>query len=177
MAGANRKLKEQEVQILNKRFETVSAAIVSHYAGVTVEKMTAFRGKLREHGIELKVIKNTLATRAIKGTDLAELESLFKGPTALAYTDEDPIALAKALKDFAGEEEKFVVQGGVLRGKVLERDDVISLANVPSREVLLGRLVGSLQSPYAGMVHGLSGILRKLVFALDAVRREKEKQG
>ncbi|MEZ4704291.1 MAG: 50S ribosomal protein L10 [Bdellovibrionota bacterium] len=118
-----------------------------HYAGVTVEKITAFRSKLRESGIELKVIKNTLATRAIEGTELSELKDFFKGPTALAYTDSDPVALAKAVKQFSTEEEKFIVQAGVLNGKLLQKADVISLANVPSREILLGRMVGACRAP------------------------------
>ena len=77
----------------------------------------------------------------------------------------------------SAQEKKVEVCAGVLAGKLLSKEDVVALANVPSREVLLSRLVGSLQSPYAGLVYTLSGVLRKLVYALDAVRREKEKQG
>jgi large subunit ribosomal protein L10 len=177
MAGANRILKETEISELSKRLSKVQAAIVSHYAGINVQKVTEFRASLRKQGVEYKVIKNTLASRAVIGTSLESLKDQFTGPTALAYTETDPVALAKVLTEFAKKEQKFVIRAGALNGALLNKSQVEALATVPSREILLGRLVGSLQSPYAGLVYTLSGILRKFVYALDAVRRKKEEQG
>jgi large subunit ribosomal protein L10 len=176
MLRKNVKKKEELVGVLSDRFQTVNAAIVSHYAGTTVEQMTSLRNNLREHGVEMRIVKNSLAKRAIKDTDLEPLTDHLTGPTALAYCDDDPVALAKALNDFAGENEQFVIQAGVLRGQLLEKAQVVELAKTPSRDVLLGRMVGTLQNPITGFVCVTSGILRKLVYALDAVRREKEKQ-
>jgi len=176
MAGANLKKKETFVGDVHDRFKTVKAAVVSHYAGTTVGQMTHLRSELRKKGIEIKVLKNSLAKLAIKGTDMALLDEQLIGPTAIAYTDEHPIELAKAIHGFAKNNEKFQIQAGVLNGQFLEKAQVIELANIPSREVLLGRMVGSLQSPISGFVCVTSGILRKCVYALDAVRREKEKQ-
>ena len=91
------------------------------------------------------------------------------------FTEADPVSMAKALTDFAKEREgKLEVCAGILEGKLLTKEEVQSLAKTPSREVLLTRLVCSLQSPYACLVYTLSGVLRKLVYALDAIRREKE---
>ncbi len=173
----NRKAKENQVGVLTETLKGVNAAIVGHCSGVTVESITAFRAKLRKEGAQFKVIKNNLAQIAIKGTSLEALSPSFKGPTSLAYTKSDPVALAKLLDEFAKENEKFKVIAGILDGSLLDQTQVKALADIPSKQVLLSRLVGSLQSPYAGLVHGLSGMLRKLVYALDAVRRQKEEQG
>lgn len=177
MAGANLKKKEAFVGDIHERFKSVRAAVVSHYAGTSVGEITSLRKNLREKGIEFKVLKNTLAKIAIKDTDMEILSDHFTGPTAVAYTDEHPVDLAKALNQFSKENENFQIQAGVLRGQLLEKAQVVELANIPSREVLLGRLVGSLQNPISGFVCATSGILRKSVYALDAVRREKEQQG
>lgn len=177
MPGTNRLRKEQLVGDLTKKLVSVQAAVVTQTSGVTVGKITALRASLRKEGIEFKVIKNTLATRAISGTMLEGLRSHFCGPTALAYTEKDPVSLAKVLTDFARKEDKFQIRAGILNGTLLDKAQVEELARTPSREVLLSRLVGALQSPYAGYVYVLSGILRRVVYALDAVRRKKEEQG
>ncbi|MCB0309040.1 MAG: 50S ribosomal protein L10 [Bdellovibrionales bacterium] len=176
MSGHNRAIKETVVADLTKQLSSVQAAVVTHCTGVTVEKMTELREKLRKGNSQIKVIKNTIATRAIEGTELDVLKDHFKGPTALAYTSDDPVAMAKLIMTFAEQNESFSIKAGVLNGDLLDETKVKSLASTPSREVLLARLAGSLQAPYAGLVYSLSGILRKLVYALDAVRRKKEEE-
>ena len=177
MPSAQRVAKEKFVQDLNKRLMPAETAVIAHYSGVNVEKMTQLRNELRKKKVGFKVVKNTLMLRAIKGTPLEVLKDDFKGPTAVAYTAGDPVQLAKTLTDFAKDEEHLVIRSGLLSGKRMTMEEVKTLASVPSREVLLSRLVGSLQSPYAGLVYTLSGVLRKLVYALDAVRRKKEEKG
>ncbi|MCB0273044.1 MAG: 50S ribosomal protein L10, partial [Bdellovibrionales bacterium] len=141
MAGENLKRKQEFVGTVHERFVSVQAAVLSHYAGTTVEQMTSLRKKLRDNGIEIKVLKNKLAKIAVKNTNLEALSDHFTGPTAIAYSDKDPVALAKALHDFAKLNEKFQIQAGVLDGQLLDKNQVEALANVPSKEVLLGRLV------------------------------------
>ena len=177
MAGQNKALKETEVFELSKQFANVQAAVLTNCSGITVEKITTLRAKLRQNQVALKVIKNTLDYRAVEGTSLEPLKGEFKGPTALAFTDGDPVSLAKVLLEFAQQNEAFSIKAGVLNGVLMNTKQVKDLATTPSREVLLSRMVGSLQSPYAGLVYGLSGILRKLVYALEAVRRQKEEKG
>jgi len=177
MANANRIEKEKQVADLAQKFGSAQAAVITQCTGITVEKITGLRAKLRKQGIEFKVVKNTLAMRASEGTSLEILKDQFVGPTAISITDKDPVLLAKVLLEFVKSEEKFVIRKGMLNGTLLDKAQVEALSKVPSREVLLARLVGALQMPYAGLVYSLSGILRKLVYALDAVRRKKEVQG
>lgn len=177
MPSKNRMLKEQQVEEMAKKLSAVTAAIITETKGVTVSNITSLRANLRKEGVAFKVIKNTLATRAIAGTNLEPLTESFTGPSALAYTETDPVLLAKILTDFAKEDKKFQIRAGILDGVLLDKAQVEELARTPSREVLLSRLVGAMQSPYAGYVVVLSGILRKMVYALDAIRREKEVQG
>ena len=177
MPSTNRLKKEHLVGEMGKKFQAVNAAVITGTAGVTVGKITALRANLRKEGAEFKVLKNTLAIRATTGTSLEPLKEEFRGPTALATTAHDPVVLAKILTEFAKQEKHFLIRAGILNGTLLSKAQVESLATTPSREVLLSRLVGALQSPYAGYVCVLSGILRKFVYALDAVRRKKEEQG
>ncbi len=176
--SANRIRKEAWAKDLNTDLSPVQGAIVMRMSGVTVTDITNLRSNLRKKDVRLRVIKNTLARRAVVGTPLEGLKESFTGPTALAYTTSDVVAMAKALTDFArGQDKKVEVCAGVLAGKLLSKEQITALANLPSREVLLARLAGALASPYAGFVYALSGVLRKLVYALDAVRRKKEQQG
>jgi len=177
MAGLNREIKQKDVETFRKTLTPVQAAVIGQCSGINVEIITALRSKVRASGAQFKIVKNTLAAIAVEGTALEGLKDHFTGPTALAYTENDPVALAKVLSDFAKSQDKFKIRAGVLNGSLLDTAQVNALANVPSREVLLGRLAGALQAPYANFAYAMSGILRKLVYALDAVRREKEKQG
>ncbi len=162
MAGANKIIKEKKVSDLKTKFSNVTAAIVTQFQGINVEKITQLRADLRKGGIKLEVIKNKISSRAVEGTPLEALKPHFKGPTAVAYSSSDPVALAKALRSFAEKEEKFLIQAGVLEGTLLDKGQVIELAKVPSREVLLARLVGSMQNSYASFVYLLGAITRKV---------------
>lgn len=177
MPSQNQIVKSQKVDFFKSKFSEVEAALVADCSAVPVEDITAFRAEVRAQQAEFHVLKNTLAKRAIQGTPMASLSDAFVGQTAVAITSADPIALAKILKKFSDGQKTFKMKAGVLNGNYLDENEVIALANVPSREVLLSRLVGSLSSPYSGLVFGLSGILRKLVYALEAVRRKKEEEG
>src|SRR5262245_27684218 len=106
--------KQKLVNQLKQELSPIHAAVVAHYSGITVENITKLRSDLRKEKVKLRVIKNTLVSRAIEGTQLDPLRAAFKGPTALAYTEQDPVALAKALVEFAKKEEKFKIQAGVL---------------------------------------------------------------
>ncbi len=168
MAGANKILKEKVVAEIKSDLAGVNSAIVSHYSGITVEQITKLRSSLRQQNVKFKVLKNKLSIRAIEGTPLEKLKDFFKGPTAIAYSKEDPIALAKALNDFAKTESKFLIQAGVVDGDLLDKGQVIELAKIPSREVLLSRLVGSMQNSYSSFVYVLGAIMRKQADASPA---------
>ena len=162
------------VEEIREHLKASKAVFVTDYRGLTVAQMTRLRRKLRESGTEYKVVKNTLTRIAARGTDAQALEPFLSGPTALAFAKQDPVAAAKALLDFAKEAKILEIRGGVLGSKPLGPNDIQALANLPPREVLLAQVVGGLQAPISGFVFVLQGTLRKLVYALDAVRQKKE---
>ncbi len=166
--------REQAVQELRKGFADVKMAVVAEYRGLTVAEITNFRVKLRAAGARFKVIKNTLAQRAAAGTPLEALAPQFVGPVGLLTTGGDPVAAAKALADFLKENQKLALKGGVLEGKLIGLDQVKVMAELPSREVLLARMLGSMQSPTTRFVRVLNEVPACFVRALDAIRTKKE---
>ncbi|MFZ5862990.1 MAG: 50S ribosomal protein L10 [Nitrospirota bacterium] len=165
--------KAELIDDIRGRFTKAQMAVVAEYRGMPVEEITALRGKLRAAGGEFKVVKNTLAKRAAEGTALVGLKEYFDGPIGVALGYQDPAPLAKALKDFAGQQEKFKLRIGVLEGRVLDLAGLTRVAALPSRQVLLGRLVGQMQAPVSGLVGGLQGVIRKAVATLDAVAKKR----
>lgn len=150
------------------------AVFVTDYRGLTVSDLGALRAKLRDVGTDYKVVKNTLATIAADASDIEEFTSLLVGPTAIAYAKDDAAATAKALDEFARESRILKIRGALLEGSVIDEAQVKALADLPSREVLLSKVVGGMQAPISGFVNVLQGTLRKFVYALDAVREQKE---
>lgn len=155
--------------------EASQAVFVTDYRGMTVAQMTELRRKLREVGAEYRVVKKTLTRRAAAEVNAEALEPLLVGPTAVAFAKEDPVGAAKALNEFAKETKILEIRGGWLEGQLMTVDDVQALADLPPREVLLAQVVGGMQAPIAGFVSVLQGTIRNLVYALNAVREQKEK--
>ncbi len=165
--------KQRVVEELNTALKASSSAIVAHYRGLTVSQMGELRNDLHKAGQSLQVVKNSLAKRASQDTEFAVAEPLFKGPTVLAYGS-DPVALAKALSDFAKKHDAMQVLGGVLDGKLIDSNNINALASLPSREVLLAKMLGSMQSPITGFVRTLSEVPASFVRTLAAIRDQKE---
>jgi large subunit ribosomal protein L10 len=165
--------KEAVVSEIQKRFESSKTVILADYRGLNVEEVTELRKKMREAGIEYKVLKNTMTSRAAKAANIEGLDEYLSGPTALAFSYQDYAAPAKILSDFAKDHKKLELKAGVLDGKVIDFESVKSLANLPSREVLLGKLAGLFQAPARGLVTVLSGPLRNFAYAVEAVRQQK----
>jgi large subunit ribosomal protein L10 len=165
--------KTETVEALKGAIAAQRGAVVASFRGMTVAEMTALRKKLREAKAEFKVVKNTMIRLAARGTPFQHLTEHFKGPTAVAFTHGDPVALARAMREFSAGSPKITLRAGYLDGRVLSAKEVQALADVPSREVLLSRLVGGLSSPVTRLVRALSGPQRKLVCALDAIRRQE----
>jgi len=164
--------KQSVVDNLHVAWSAVNSGVVTHYRGLTVAEMGVLRRLLREAGVSLQVVKNTLARRAAAGTDFSALEDLLSGPTAVAFGS-DPVAMSKALSDFAKKHEALQILGGVLDGKRIETADVKALASLPSREVLLAKMLGSMQSPISGLVRTLSEVPASLVRTLAAIRDQQ----
>jgi large subunit ribosomal protein L10 len=168
--------KADTVEALRRAIEAQKGAVVTEFRGLTVAEMTALRKKLREVGAEFRVVKNTLMRLAAKDTGFGGLDEHFAGPTAVALTHGDPVALAKAMKEFAGGSPKVRLKAGFFEGKVLGVREVEALAEVPPRETLLARLAGGLASPLTRMAQALSGPHRKLVYALQSIHDKETAQ-
>ncbi len=165
--------KQAMVSEVQQKFSQANSVILADYRGLNVQEVTELRRKLREAGVEYKVIKNTLTSRAAKAANIEGLDEHLAGPTALAFSYEDPAVPAKVLADFAKDHKKLELKAGVLEGKVINIDSVKALANLPSREVLLAKTVGLFQAPLRNMAGVLAGPLRKFVYAVDAVRKQQ----
>ena len=170
--GMNRSEKETSVNAIAKQISTAQAVIVAEYRGVTVGQMTALRKEARTAGVYLKVLKNTLARRAITGTPFAQLSEQMTGPLVYAMAD-DPVACAKLLDWFAKDNEKLVVRAGALPGQMLDRSRIKALANLPSRDVLLARLMSTMQAPVGQFVRTLNEIPTRMVRVLATIRDAK----
>lgn len=165
--------RQANVEELGQEFSSLAAAFAIDYRGLKVEEATEFRRKIRESGAKYKVIKNTLAKRALSGTGLAQLESYLQGMTGLAFTDKDPVALAKIINDFAKDVPAIVFKGGVLADKSVDESQFKALAALPSREVLLSQLLSVMQAPIQQFLAVLQAPARDLVMVLQAYADKK----
>lgn len=134
--------------------------VLAEYRGITVSSMTALRSAARASGVHLRVLKNTLARRAVAGTPFADLASQMTGPLVYGLS-EDPVAAAKVLNDFAKSNDKLVIRAGMYDGQVLDKAGVVSLASIPSRDELLAKLMGVMQAPVSGFARALAALAEK----------------
>src|SRR4051794_20583231 len=148
--------------------------IVAEYRGLDVERVTQLRSKARKSGLYLRVLKNTLARRAVKGTPFEKLTEQMVGPLMYGIA-QDPVAGAKVLADFSKENELFVIKGGAMSNSLMSAKDIKALASLPSREQLLAMFMGTLQAPVVKLVRTMNEVPGKFVRTLAAYRDSKEK--
>ena len=153
--------KKQQVADLSEKLSSAVAGVIVDYKGINVADDTALRANLRKAGVEYTVVKNTLLSLAVKGTELEELTSVLEGTTALAVSKDDAVASAKILSEFAEKHENFSIKGGFLEGKVISLDKIDSLAKLPSREVLLATVAAAFQAPMASFARAINAIVEK----------------
>ncbi len=157
------------VKEVKSRVKSTSTAVVTEYRGMTVAEISTLRRQLRTLDADFKVYKNTLVLRAIAGSDVESLGEFLHGPTAITFIDGDVSAVAKALRDFAKDTPTLVVKGGVVDGKALTMRDLVELADLPSRDVLLAQLAGLLASPLRTMGGLLKALPQNLAYGLSAL--------
>ncbi len=172
----NRTEKAAEIEGLKSRFVNSQLTILAEYKGLSVSALTTLRRKLRDSSSTLKVIKNRLAKIAVKDTLAQPLTEYFVGTVAATTTSGDPAATAKVLTEFAKDNELLKLKVGLLNGKAIDAKGLKALASLPSKEELVAKLMGSMQSPARNLVYVLSQIPRQLVTVLSAVKDQKEKQ-
>ena len=154
---------------VREKFASADAALLTEYRGMTVGALASLRRALRPGGADYKIYKNSLVRLAARAEGIRGLDELLRGPTAIAFVSGDAAATAKALRDIARTNPLLVLKGGLLGTKVLTSDDVVALAELPSREVLLARLAGALQAPMAQFAALLQALPRNFAYGLKAL--------
>lgn len=163
---ANAKVLEEKQLLVNEltaKLRESSCTVVTDYRGLNVAQVTELRKQLREAGVEFQVLKNTLVKRATAEAQLTELDEVLSGPTAIAFSKEDPVAPAKILNEFSKKNDKLQIKAGVVEGKVVDVNQIKALADLPSREGLLSMLLSVLQAP-----------IRNFALAVKAVGEKQE---
>tara|TARA_B100001989_G_C24448005_1_gene417456 strand:- start:155 stop:685 length:531 start_codon:yes stop_codon:yes gene_type:complete len=168
-------LKEKKaiVEEVNETAEQALSAVMADYRGVAVEKMTALRKQAREAGVHVRVVRNTLAKRALEGTDFACLSDALLGPNILAFSIEDPGAGARIFKEFAKENEAFQIKALAVGGKLLSADQIDVLAKLPTRDQALALLMSVMNAPLTKMVRTLNDVPGKVTRVFAALRDQK----
>ena len=174
------KIKYDLVEGLKEKIERSKAVYVGEYRGMTVAQSTALRAKVREAGGELKIAKNTLFAIAIKEAGKTALpDELMAGPNIFALCYDDPVSVAKVLKEYANDktQKAFILKGGLLETQLLSLEQLNALADLPSKEVMLGMAVRTIAAPLSGLVNVLSGTIRGLVTCLSQIKDKREEEG
>ena len=158
----NLEMKKTVVAGIKEKFEKAQTVVLVDYRGLTVAEDTELRNQLRKAGVEYAVLKNTMISRAIEGMSVDEMHASLEGPTAVAFGYEDMIAPAKILSEFAKKSKKLTIKCGVCDGAYLNADGVEALASLPSKEVLIAKIMGSMMSSVS-----------KFVYCVEAIRKQK----
>ncbi|MDT2596233.1 50S ribosomal protein L10 [Enterococcus dongliensis] len=149
------------VDQVTEKFSAAASAVIVDYRGLTVEQVTELRKQLRDANVEMKVIKNSILVRAAEKAGLNGLEEVFSGPTAVAFSNEDVVAPAKIIDEFAKTAEKLEIKGGIIEGKVASIEEITALAKLPNRDGLLSMLLSVLQAPVRNVAYAVKAVAEK----------------
>lgn len=163
MVNKNRAIKEAKVAEIKEKLEKAQGVVLASYQGLSVEEDTELRKKLREAGVEYKVYKNTMTTLAAKELGLEGIVQYLEGPVSIAFSYDDATAAARVLNDFAKDHKKLELKAGIVEKQVYDANMIKAIAAIPSREVLIAKLLGSFKAP-----------LSKLAYVLTAIKDQKE---
>jgi len=166
--------KVSEVEVLKERLRRARAVVLTDFRGLTVGEINQLRGKLREAGVEYKVVKNRLMLIAAREAGIQGLEAYLEGPTAAAFGYSDPVVPAKIIQDFIRQMRKLEAKGGVMERRAVTAQEVRLLADLPPRGVLLALVAGGMRAPLYGLANVLAGVPRSLVYVLDRIRQQRQ---
>ncbi|MFO7761631.1 MAG: 50S ribosomal protein L10 [Desulfobia sp.] len=171
----NRDEKAVLVEKLNDKFKKAQLAVLTEYKGLNVFSLEKLRRELKKNNAELKVVKNTLLSRAVDGSVYESLQGHLKGATALTLVYDDPVNVAKVLTEFNKDHSELSIKGATVSdGNTLTPDDLEAMAKLPSREIMLAQLMSVMQAVPTGFVRVLQGVPQKFVYALQAIKDSKE---
>lgn len=172
----NIEIKKQFVQKVRERFSKSKVVILTDYKGLDVDAMNELRSRLREAQIEYQVIKNTMLRLASEGTDAELMKDQFVGPSAIAFSYDDPVAPAKILTEFAKDNAKLEIKCGMLNGAVMDLSAIKALSELPSREELLAMVLSAMNAVPTSLVQALNDVPRRMLNVLQAIKDQKEQQ-
>lgn len=172
----NLELKKQVVAEISEKLNNNESMVMVSFSGITVEKITELRSKFRAAGVDYCVYKNTLVRRALNDMNITEFDHLLEGPSAFAFGD--AVSPAKIITEFIDSDKdnaaKMQIKAGLVDKHYIDAKGVVALSKLPSRDVLIAKMMGSLNAPVTNFVGVLSALLRSVVYALDSVRKQKE---
>jgi large subunit ribosomal protein L10 len=167
--------KQDVVTELAAKLKGANSFFLTDFTGLSVKRMTQLRARLRNAGVEYIVVKNTLAERALMGSDLPDVAEFFRGPTGVAIEPRDPVAAAKVLADFAKENDnRPALKAGVVENRTVTAEEIVRLSTLPPREQLLAELAGAFEAPMQQLVSVLEAKLQEVVGLLEALRTERD---
>jgi len=162
-----------EVEAIAERIQSAQSMVLADFTGLTVLQMTEFRRTCRAQSVECRVVKNRLARIAADNADMAIMKDHFNGPTAIMFGPESQVDPAKIVVDFAKTNEAMEIKGGFLEGAYLDKSQVVALSKVPSKDELIAKMMGSINSPVTGLAMVMNGVAGALTRAIDAVAKQK----
>ena len=175
MPKARKEQKAEQVEVLTEKLRKAKVALLTDYRGLTVTQLQELRGRLRTGDVEYRVVKNTLARRAAEAAGVPDLQSELEGPVAIAFGYDDLSLPSKLINEFVRATRlKLDIKGGLVEGRVFTPDQVKQLADLPSREMLIAQLMGTLQSPVGQLVGIMQTPVQQLVGVLDAYKTKLE---
>ena len=169
-----KEMKEAFVSAMSQKLAESQVVFLTDYRGLTAEQMNQMRLGFRNAGVEYRVVKNNLLKLAAEGTDLSPIIEDLVGPTGLVIAESDPVEASKVIVDFSKDHPVFEYKTGLLRGNRITFDQIEAMAKLPARDVLVGKLLGTMNAVPSGLVNVMAGVTRKFMYALAAVRDAKE---
>lgn len=167
-------VKQQKVKEIQERISNAKLVVFTDYRGLTVAEMTDLRNNLRAPGVKFKVVTNTMTEFALKNTGHEDLIPHIEGPNAVLFSDEDVVGPAKTIFDFIAKYKKLEVKVGILEGQIVGKENIKALADLPPREVLIAKVLGTMQAPITSFVYVLNANITGLARALDQIREQKQ---
>lgn len=169
-------LKKEKIEQLNEKFSKAKAGVIANFSGMNVKEMETLRVRFREASVDYSVVKNTFAFIASQGTSFEKISKKFKGPISVALSYDDVVAPAKVVSEFNKKHNnKLKVTTGIIEGKEVTPNEIQKVADLPPKEVLVAKMLATMQGPVRGFVGTLNGVLRNFVGVLRAVKDKKEK--